>query len=149
MKSSCHKWRLMDLTLDLISGKESLRLLHHPAVETEVCACISIFMGCPEPHEYKYLPHRGRTRRNRRPRKLRGFTSKYASWQRVYSHGLPGAGVRVQTGSVGITDRPNLNPKWIRKLLSCLFSAFQLCHFLKLLSAKSSKQTNPSWLIYL
>lgn len=149
MKSSCHKWRLMDLTLDLISGKESLRLLHHPAVETEVYACISIFMGCPEPHEYKYLPHRGRTRRNRRPRKLRGFTSKYASWQRVYSHGLPGAGVRVQTGSVGITDRPNLNPKWIRKLLSCLFSAFQLCHFLKLLSAKSSKQTNPFWLIYL
>lgn len=29
------------------------------AVETEVYACISISMGCPELHEYKYLLHRG------------------------------------------------------------------------------------------
>lgn len=131
--------------------KESLRLLRHPAVETEVYACISIFMGCPELHEYKYHLHRGRTRRKRRPRKLPGFRSKYASWQRVYSHGLPGGGVCVQTGSAGIAERPNLNPEWIRGLLSCLFSTFQLCHLLKLLSAKSPKQTNPFmfWFIYL
>lgn len=29
----------------------------------------------------------------------------------MYSYGLPGGGVRVQTGSAGITDRPNLNPE--------------------------------------
>lgn len=89
--------------------KESLSLLQHPAVETEVYSCVSIFMGCPELHEYKYLLHRGRTQRKRRPRKLRGFRSKYASWQRVCSHGLPGGAVCVQTGSAGIADRPNLN----------------------------------------
>lgn len=85
---------------------ESLRLLHYPAVETEVYACISIFMGCPELHEST-----GDARGGNAGPESSGASGLNMQADRVYSHGLPGGGVCVQTHSAGIADRPKLNPE--------------------------------------
>lgn len=90
--------------------KESLRLLRHPAVETEFMLVLAFswaVLNCTSINITSTGDARGG---NGGPESSRASGLNMQA-DRVYSHGLPGGGVCVQTGSAGIAERPNLNPE--------------------------------------